>query len=190
VNVNFDEFSVARHPERPMGARTLPNQMASHRITRRHKRVLLIAAATALTGFLIIGMLTVEDPPSRSTGETDLQPTTASTDLSAAANNSTTLQAALNDPGLRAYAVDLARIQGLPHNASPGTRLQIWVLWERPVVKAPRMQLLIERAILERIVPAFTPTGPDAALLLVKARDIPDLAYGDRFGSLSFSVIP
>ena len=89
---------------------------------------------------------------------------------------------------LRSYALSLDDLRGLSPNAAPGTRLELWVTYEPPVTKRVRNQLLIRDAVLDRIVPALDPLGPDTALLLVRNKDIPKLITAERFGSPSASV--
>jgi hypothetical protein len=93
------------------------------------------------------------------------------------------------DGSYRAYALPLARISGLPSSAAPGTRLNLWALWEPPVTKEPSAQLLIRDIVLERIVPAVTPDGPETAILLVPRNRISDLIYADRFSQISAALI-
>jgi hypothetical protein len=65
----------------------------------------------------------------------------------------------------------------------------LWVTWGPPVTKRLRNEVLIEHAVLDKIVPALSPARPDTALLLVKGADISDLVFADRFGALSATEI-
>lgn len=89
---------------------------------------------------------------------------------------------------LVSYAVAVNELHGLSPQAIPGTTLDIWVAWEPPVTKKPRIQPLLADVILEGIAPPVLPDGPHAALLLVPAGQISDLLYGDRYGSLSVTI--
>ena len=90
---------------------------------------------------------------------------------------------------LRSYAVALPELQGLSADTKPGSAIELWVTWDTPADTKPRLEPLIERAVLERIVPPLTPGAPDTALLKVPATDIPDLLYADRYGLLSATVL-
>lgn len=89
---------------------------------------------------------------------------------------------------LVSYAVALDELHGLPPNAAPGSLLDIWVAWEPPVTKRPRIDRLLGEVVLEEIEPPILPDGPHAALLLVPEDQITDLLYGDRYGSLSVTI--
>ena len=90
----------------------------------------------------------------------------------------------------RTYALTVSELRGLPPNASPGTELELWVAWDPPVTKEPRFQLLVRRVILEKIVPGVTAEAPATALLRIKKSEVPDVLYGDRYGSFSVAVLP
>jgi hypothetical protein len=92
--------------------------------------------------------------------------------------------------GLRSYAVSMDELQGLSPDAPRGTRLELWVTYEPPVTRRVRHFLVVKGAVLEKIAPAVTPTGPDAALLLVPQQDIRKLLTADRLGSLSATARP
>lgn len=97
---------------------------------------------------------------------------------------------AAEPPDLRSYAVVLPELQGLPPDTKPGAAIELWVTWNTHSGRKPRLEPLIERAVLERIVPPLTPGAPDTVLLEVPARDIPELLYADRFGLLSATLLP
>ena len=90
---------------------------------------------------------------------------------------------------LVSYAVALEDLSGLSPDAPPGTRMQLWVAWEPPLVKRPRIDLLLEGVALERIVPGLTPASPGTALLLVQRSEVGDLLYADRWGRLSAVMV-
>ena len=86
---------------------------------------------------------------------------------------------------LHSYAVPLSELPGLSPEASPGTRLELWVAWEPPLTRKPQVRRLLGNVVLDGIVPPVTPQGPMTALLLVREDQTADLVYGDRYGSLS-----
>lgn len=93
------------------------------------------------------------------------------------------------DSLLPTYAIALSRLNGLTATATPGAHLQLWVTWEPPITRKPRVQKLLSDAILQRIVPGLTPESPPTALLQVEEGLLPRLLYGDRFGALSAVVV-
>ncbi len=90
----------------------------------------------------------------------------------------------------RLYAVSVAELPGLPPDAPAGTRLEIWVAWDPPLTERPRIQKLLPEVTLDEIIPPVTPDGPAAAMLRVRTSRLGDLLYGDRYGSLSATVLP
>ena len=90
---------------------------------------------------------------------------------------------------MRGYALPVAELSGLPGDAQPGTELELWVTWDPPVTERPRLQRLIRRVVLEKIAPAVTPDGPNAAILLVPVEKLPDLVYADRYGAISVALL-
>ena len=89
---------------------------------------------------------------------------------------------------LVSYALAVNELHGLPPNAAPGTKLEVWVAWEPPVVKRPTIDRLLDEVVLEEISPPFLPDGPHVAMLLVERERVSDLLYGDRYGSLSVTA--
>lgn len=89
---------------------------------------------------------------------------------------------------LVSYAIAVNELHGLPPRAAAGTVLDLWVAWEPPVTKEPKIHRLVSNVILEEIAPPLLPDGPHAALLLVKPNQLSDLLYGDRYGSLSVAI--
>lgn len=90
----------------------------------------------------------------------------------------------------RDYAIALGELQGLPPDAAPGTRLELWVTWDRPVTDAPKLQRVLAEAALVRVVPSVTPDGPAAAVIRVPTERMPKLLYADGYGLLSAAVLP
>ena len=128
-------------------------------------------------------------PPARR-ASSKVVPSTNPSALSAAPSPRVSLgePAAVSEVGTRGYAVALPELSGLPADALPGTRLELWVAWEPPVTKQPRIQRLATSVTLDRIVPPVTPDGSPAALLRIPRREIPSVLYGDRYGAMSVVV--
>lgn len=93
------------------------------------------------------------------------------------------------DPSRRSYAIGLQDLAGLPPDAAPGARLELWVTWEPPITRRPRLQRLIGDVLLERIIPGSVPEAPVTVLLSVPTDRVGDLIYADGFGRLSV-VLP
>ncbi len=81
-------------------------------------------------------------------------------------------------------------LQGLSPNTVPGTKLELWVSWEPPLTKGPRLQKLLTDVVLEKVVPGVTPEAPITAILSIRHADTGDMMWADRYGSLSAVVIP
>lgn len=89
----------------------------------------------------------------------------------------------------RSYAVGQNELAGLPPDAAPGTPLELWVTWEPPLSRGPRLQRLIGDVVLERTIPGPVPEAPVTVLLSVPTNRIGDLIYADGYGRLS-AVLP
>jgi hypothetical protein len=87
--------------------------------------------------------------------------------------------------GRSTYAIPLTELDGLPPASPPGTHLDIWVAWTKPITKGPRIQHLLSGVSVERILPPTTPDEPPTVLLSVPRGRIARLLYGDRWGGLS-----
>ena len=90
----------------------------------------------------------------------------------------------------RSYAVSLHELQGLSPDAAPGTKLELWVAWDPPITKGPRLQKLLTDVVLEKVVPGAVPEAPVTAILSIRHSDTADLMWADRYGSLSAVVVP
>jgi hypothetical protein len=86
------------------------------------------------------------------------------------------------------YAFLLPELKGLPATTPPGTVVEIWATWEPPVTKKLKVQQLIPRATVTKMIPSIEP-GPPTVMLEMERRHIPDLMYGDRFGVLSTVIV-
>jgi hypothetical protein len=86
--------------------------------------------------------------------------------------------------------LEATALEGLPPDAPAGTRMELWVAWDPPVTKAPKVQRLLPEVILERTVPPVVPEAPATAIVAVPAKDVSRLVYGDRYGALSVALLP
>jgi hypothetical protein len=97
---------------------------------------------------------------------------------------------ARNEPGppaatdIASYAFLLPELEGLSSTVEPGTEIEIWATWEPPVTKRLKVQLLIPKATVTKVIPSIEP-GPPTVMLELERRLIPDILFGDRFGDLS-----
>jgi hypothetical protein len=92
--------------------------------------------------------------------------------------------------GRKTYAIPVPELAGLSSSAVPGTQLELWVAWDPPLTKSPKVQRLLRDVTLEKIVPPIVPEAPATAILSVPDRAVPDLLYGDKYGSLSVTMSP
>jgi hypothetical protein len=83
----------------------------------------------------------------------------------------------------RPYGVEVDE-GGLPPHTEPGSQLELWVSWDRPDPERPRLEKLLPVVTLDALIPAFTPGGPDAAILRVEIPQIPKLIQAERRGTL------
>ena len=104
------------------------------------------------------------------------------------AYGSTGSPATVQPAGWKQYAIGLHELKGLAPNAAPGTQLELWVSWEPPLVDEPRVQRLLRRVVLDKIIAPLT-DGPLVALLLVPPHDVRPLLYGHQYGKLSALVV-
>ena len=98
-----------------------------------------------------------------------------------------------SDPGHPervAYSVDIDEISGLAPTVAPGTTIELWVTWDRPLVTQPELQPVIRDAILEKIDPPVTPDGPTVATFLVTRKRLGHLMWADRYGNISAVALP
>jgi hypothetical protein len=93
-------------------------------------------------------------------------------------------------PGRYLYALPLPALRGVPLDVQPGTVIELWVAWEPPLTDEPTVQKLLEGIRIHRIAAAVDPNAPDVALLDVAEKDVPDLIYGDRYGTLNATLAP
>ncbi len=87
------------------------------------------------------------------------------------------------------YAIAVPELSGLSPDAAAGSLLDLWVAWDPPITEKPRVQPLLRAVRLSRIVPPVTPEGPAVALLTIRRAQVSDIIYGDRYGSLSVTML-
>lgn len=150
------------------------------------RKLLAAGAAAAVVGFVAVGMV-APDPTQRARGAA-AGPSIPATPMRSEPAPSSALMAAADDAraaGLRTYALPVSELSGLRPDAQPGTELELWVAWDPPVTKGPRVQLLLRRVLLQGILAPPSRELPAMALIAIRARDTADLIYGDRYGTLS-----
>ncbi|MBA3350493.1 MAG: hypothetical protein H0T12_08050 [Actinobacteria bacterium] len=155
------------------GARPKALEVATRRMPKRNRNLvaasLLSAAAVACMWPLFSERTEPEESLSRPGA---FERTTAS---------STEIGGPLNATQLYAVEVDEGE---LPSYVSRGARAELWVSWDRQPSERPRRERLLPSAPLDRIIPAFTPGGPDAAMLRVEVSQMPTLIHAERLGKL------
>lgn len=131
-----------------------------------------------------------QDPPAAIGGGPGDEPAQSSTPASPASPSppGSTSTASKPPKTSSSYAIPLTELQGLPAQTEPGTHLDIWVAWNRPVTKGPRIQHLVSDVTVERILPPVSDGEPATVILSVADDSIPRLLYGDRWGALSATV--
>ncbi|MGH2819886.1 MAG: hypothetical protein ACRDJ5_04450 [Actinomycetota bacterium] len=148
-------------------------------MTRRTRKLLLVAGL-AVSALLALTLLApAPEPPRASAPSTRGEPR---------AHDGSARRDAKGGSDLLTYAVDIDRLPGLPRSAPPDTSLQLWVLWRPPAVRRPRLQLLLKKVHLERVVPGVHAGAPSVALLRVTPKQAPDLIYADHLGDLSVTL--
>ena len=97
---------------------------------------------------------------------------------------------ATSTSGLRAYALPLVELPGLPPDVAPGTRVELWVAWDPPVTERARVQKLFGGAQVGRVIPPVVAEAPTTIELLVPVKEFPELLFADRHGALSGAIVP
>ena len=100
--------------------------------------------------------------------------------------------AAANVTGPVQVATDLYAVEAngatFTSRAHPGSEVELWVLWDHPDPGRPGLEKLLPRATLDEMIPAFTPGGPDAAVLRVEVAEIPKLSRAEHRGVLEVRI--
>lgn len=94
------------------------------------------------------------------------------------------LQPSLVPPGLRSYALELTRLSGLPPDIAPGTPIELWAAWDSDE-GMPGFQKVINNAVVERVAAPVVEGSPPVVLLQISKRDLRDLLWADRYGTLA-----
>jgi hypothetical protein len=160
---------IARSRER--GPRLNETAAPADLLKTRLARMVALGTAVLVTGLGVTTLLFDErTPSSEPEGDRDASQGTASGTPAAT--------------DLTSYAFLLPELEGLPPTTSTGTEIEIWATWEPPVTKRLKIQRLIPKATVTKILPSIEP-GPPTVVLELERRFIPDIMFGDRFGALS-----
>lgn len=163
-------------------------------------KLVAAAGAAAAVGFVAVALLAPGAPAGNASSKSlpiviaSSSPTVASNDPtgSASENGETNAFIVASDEaraaGLRTYALPVSELAGLPPDAEPGTELELWVAWDPPVTKEPRVQRLLRRVLLQAVLAPPSRELPAVALIAIRARDTAELIYGDRYGTLSVTL--
>lgn len=171
-------------------------------MTSRTRNLVYLGCVLVALGYLgwsLIGRRTVQlTPPSASSvtpaspgmgsevSDRAVPPAAGGADGDSAAG---TEEGYVSPAGRRSYALSTAELSGLPPDAAAGTELEVWVAWDPPVTKRPKVQLLLKNVLLEKVIPGVTPEAPSVVLISVRTDQVPDLLWGDRYGALSVAVV-
>jgi hypothetical protein len=138
----------------------------------------------AYLGWDVLAGVTAE-PPRPARAATD--PAPASSPLGAVPEDAIPLG---RDGERVAYSIELDEIAGLSSAADPGSIAELWVTWDRPLTRVPKLQPVVRDAMLAQISPPITADGPTVATFLVSRKNVERLLWADRYGSLSATVVP
>lgn len=159
------------------------------------QRSILIAAAATLASILLFWSGTPEPIESSEPSPLDAAGTPGHVDdgvhasPGAVESSPPTYPAAPVTQQRHYFAVAEHEIAGLPPGMPLGTRLELWVTWDKPLTKTPRLQRLDRDVVLEDVVPPDAPNEPSMVLLSVRPHRISDLLWAERYGALS-AVLP
>lgn len=169
------------------GSAALPLTRRPDRLmSRRMANLLIVAGAAALIGTIAAKMVFPSTPNPVMTPAED-----APVEIIMSADPQTTptpIAAVTPADDRRDYAVGLHELRGLPLDASPGTRLELWVAWDRAVAEGPQMQKLVKSVTLSRFIEPVTPEGPVVVVLSVPEKAMRAVMYGDLYGSFSVAL--
>lgn len=177
-----DLLQVATRGGSGSAARTLGGGLAG--ITRRVKRSGLALAAVLFLAYLGWDMLSGMSVTPASRGSRSFEPiptgSPTSTPLSDVDHSTQADRVA--------YSIDLSDIAGLSPTTVPGSAVELWVTWDRPLTRSPKLQRVVRNAVLERVNPPVTPDGPTVATFLVSRNEIDGLLWADSYGALSATI--
>lgn len=154
------------------------------------QRLITIAAGLiALTAAVVwVGQGAAPSRPAAATPEAITAPSPAPDASSVDEHAKSAAPRRVGSRDLVSYAIPITEMQGLPPDIAPGTMIDLWVMWQPPVTKRPKVDRLLQGVLLEKIVPPLLPDGPYAAVLMVSPDDFGTLVWGDRLGALSAAV--
>jgi hypothetical protein len=87
------------------------------------------------------------------------------------------------------YYLSVPEVDGLPDEITPWSRIELWVAWDPPITDEPSIHRLLNDAYIEAVLAPVAPDAPSTLKLSIRHRDIADLIYADRYGSLSAIVV-
>jgi len=187
-----DLLQVAARSGSGSAARALGSGLAGMRTATR--RLLITCAIAAFLVYLGWDFLSGVTADPRITTETEPAAGSVTTDVSIGvtppASSPATGTASIPQSGRVTYAMKLNEVSGLSPSAPPGTMLDLWVTWDRPLTEVPKLQRLVRRVVLEQIAPPVTPNGPYVAMLSVSQSQADELVWADRYGSLGATMLP
>lgn len=93
------------------------------------------------------------------------------------------------DSDRAAYYLSAPEVDGLPEEVTPWSRIELWVAWDPPITDEPSIHRLLNDAYIEAVLAPVAPGAPSTLKLSIRRRDISDLIYADRYGSLSAIVV-
>ena len=177
-----DVLQVATRGGSGSAARILGSGLAG--IPRRHRRVAIAAAAAVTLTYIGWDLLAVTSTPAPK------DPVPAPVAV-AASTPSPDAPVVVTDTSDRvSYSFDVDDVAGLSPTTAPGTVVELWVTWDRPVVEHPKLQRVVKDAVLERISAPITADGPSVATFLIARSSLEGLLWADRYGTLSASTLP
>jgi hypothetical protein len=181
----FDSVLPATRAEDPFGIKGVV------RMPRRVRSLLLIAVVPAII-VGIVWMVVPADVGSDVTASPATKPLSPSP--GAPSGGPTPSEASSHlapvTKDRRNYAMAVPDLDGLPAEVTPGTKVELWVAWDPPITKEPRVQRLMGDVLIEEVIPPLIPEAPATAILSVPTKGVPDLLFGDRYGALSVTMLP
>lgn len=153
-------------------------------MSRRTINLIAVAGAVAVIVWVLSGVVA-------GSGAADLSPSEPPSTPSPTRTPSPVLDSEA-DPKVaawRGYALAIPEVEGLPTDLLPGDALQLWVAWDPPVTKKPKIAPLVDRVLYERTILPTLPGEAPVAVVLVQEGKVDELMYGDRYGSLSAVVM-
>lgn len=176
-----DLLQVAAQSGSGSAARALGGGLAG--ISRRTRRLCLILVAGLILVFAGWDSLAALSSPSENTVSV-VEPTAVPTPAPPVGQPS----GAAPTKNAITYAIDVREIAGLSEATAPGTIIDLWVTWDPPLTDVPELDRLIRGAMVTKMTPPVTPEGSYVAVLAVDQKQVENLLWADRYGSLSATV--